>query len=697
MVKCWRIHRFVLLWALSSLAHAAPLSRRQKRRNTWYTPVASAAERVLTSASELLHLRAPQFTFHMDMENALENVADTLWSAVWTESVANRFTEANPALRFLLEQQQVDDAMPAGDRFAPLQGQSRWEAAMSAIFRARSQRVVPIETAALSVMWLYYRIPKPVWEVTTYFGRFVMSRTWVEQLCDVAMQRDPGPDYPVAEGITAAVFDNLNMNVGYSSFGVAGVAGTKLEMTNWATVFLPRAAMPSGFDGMDAVLGSGGMFKRVLDMEAFIDGFSTFAADVVQNQRTRWRKYLDVAAQAESLWEGEPFNSPYPRTRLYYHKPIFDRLQSSYEDVNFEIDLMRRSTFHALSDALMLGGDGLSFMRMIHRLSQDPRRFLETKPVIWPRMGENPHGLFHFMHGDWRIWAPLLLRLAAVVNNKQVKADPTIADFNRHQHFLRIVVQALAEYVVEISRTGTHYNACQPFLRDAERNLSFAYVVFFLFTFGFKYLDYRRAVRHNESRHLDMLWRENLASARTAKANKVNYRQMSIILVYWGCALVEPLQTFYHNTRTIRWINSHVGWDMPIEKLNMWIKESVITNISESQIIQFIYRLNFMQHVSRAVKDLVRSKRKAENATLKDVSPDVRAIKEFLRAKIGTTYAAATQQSNDNQLSVDMSDWGGRAYPRSNAPFQQLRDAQLGFREYVRKQVVKLCPWQRWS
>ena len=104
-----------------------------------------------------------------------------------------------------------------------------------------------------------------------------------------------------------------------------------------------------------------------------------------------------------------------------------------------------------------------------------------------------------------------------------------------------------------------------------------------------------------------------------------------------------------------------------------------------------------MQHVSHAVKDLVRSKRKEENATLKDISADVRAIKEFLRAQIGTTYAAATQQSNDNQLSVDMSDWGGRAYPRTHAPFQQLRDAQFGYWEYVRKQVVKLCPWQHWS
>ena len=262
---------------------------------------------------------------------------------------------------------------------------------------------------------------------------------------------------------------------------------------------------------------------------------------------------------------------------------------------------------------------------------------------------------------------------------------------------MRIVIQATAEYVAEISHTGTHYQACRHFLAAAEGNFSFAYVVFFLYMFGFKFLEYRRAVRHNESRHLDMLWRENLASTRTAKANKVNYRQMSVILVYWGVALVEPLLTFYHNTRTIRWIESHVGWDMPIEKLNMWIKESVISNISEMQICKFIWRLNFVQHVTRALKSLMWSKRKKDTATLKDISADVLKIKEFLRANIGADYATATQQSNDNDLAVDMSDWGGRAYPRTNAPFQQIRNAQNGYREYVTKQLAKLCPWQRWQ
>ena len=136
---------------------------------------------------------------------------------------------------------------------------------------------------------------------------------------------------------------------------------------------------------------------------------------------------------------------------------------------------------------------------------------------------------------------------------------------------------------------------------------------------------------------------------------------------------------------------------MPIEKLNMWIKESVITNITELQIIKFIHRLNFMQHIARVVKGIVWSKRKQSTSALKDIDPDVQAIKDFLRNKIGTTYIAATCQSDANLLSVDMADWGGLRTPRGSAPFNQIRGAQFGYREYVRTQVAKLCPWQRWS
>ena len=218
-----------------------------------------------------------------------------------------------------------------------------------------------------------------------------------------------------------------------------------------------------------------------------------------------------------------------------------------------------------------------------------------------------------------------------------------------------------------------------------------------VYMFGFKFLEYRSAVHSNRSHLLDMLWCENLSSTLTAKANKTNYRQMSVILVYWGAALVEPLQTFYHNTRTVRWIHSHVGWDMPIEKLNMWIKESVISNISKWQICQFVRRLNFMQHVLRSVKDLVRRNRTADTATLKDIREDVDKMKDFLRDKIGQSFNEASTPSDENLLSVDMADWGGLRRQRACAPFAQIRAQQPRIQAYVREQVAKLCPWHHWQ
>ena len=223
----------------------------------------SSAGDMLVSLAELLHIRTPPFVYNSDSVGSRQELIDALWAGNWVDSVAGRFSVANPALQLLLEKQMVDDA-DTSSRFGALQGQSRWEAVLSALFRARSQRMIPIETAALSIMWLYYRVPKPVWQAVSYFGKSVMSRSWVESLCDDAIERDPGPSYPVAEGLTAAVFDNLMMNVDYSSFATSDSGGRKIEMTNWATVFLPAATMPSTFTGMANLLGEVAYFGEIL-------------------------------------------------------------------------------------------------------------------------------------------------------------------------------------------------------------------------------------------------------------------------------------------------------------------------------------------------------------------------------------------------------------------------------------------------
>ena len=97
-----------------------------------------------------------------------------------------------------------------------------------------------------------------------------------------------------------------------------------------------------------------------------------------------------------------------------------------------------------------------------------------------------------------------------------------------------------------------------------------------------------------------MIWRENLSTARAS--NKSNYSQMSVITVYWGCALREPLQTVFHNTRTLRWLDTHVGHDFPIEQLNNWIKEASPKNLTEDWVRKFIRHVPFTQFVNREVQ-----------------------------------------------------------------------------------------------
>lgn len=58
---------------------------------------------------------------------------------------------------------------------------------------------------------------------------------------------------------------------------------------------------------------------------------------------------------------------------------MFGVQQSSYADVNFELREMRSHRFHMNSNCVQLGGDGLSYMRLIHRIAQEPKLFLERR------------------------------------------------------------------------------------------------------------------------------------------------------------------------------------------------------------------------------------------------------------------------------------------------------------------------------
>jgi len=96
----------------------------------------------------------------------------------------------------------------------------------------------------------------------------------------------------------------------------------------------------------------------------------------------------------------------------------------------------------------------------------------------------------------------------------------------------------------------------------------------------------------------------------------------------------------------------------------------------------------------------LKANRARDEATLKDIDKDKKLLIEWLRTSIGTTYAQATQASNDNLLGVDMSRWGGdrdAAAKRRGAPWAKRIAVMQDCDEYVRRKMRDYCHWHSWQ
>ena len=343
--------------------------------------VAAELHTAMKAVKQHLLLQSPALVYHMDTLESRNALIDALWRGEFVTSLG-RFTKMNPMIISLFETLSADSS--GGERLKDTII-PRFEGVLAHLTRARSQKRVPIEYAVLSIVFLHYTVPHFIWEAVAKLTRAVLSRSWTVQLCEDALLADPGPPYKTASGLTGAVFDNFMMKIGYGSYATQESKARTFQMTNWASVFLPSTSVPANFN-MRTMLGNGGMFRDDLALSDFLDLFSPVNMDIMNNKKQRWSQFLERAIDG-TLWSKDAYDSPYPPTRFHWHDPIMDRLQSSYDDVNFELDLMRRSNYHRYSNCIQIGGDGLSYMRLIHRLAQDPQQYLYTTPVVIPRLG----------------------------------------------------------------------------------------------------------------------------------------------------------------------------------------------------------------------------------------------------------------------------------------------------------------------
>eukprot|EP00965_Chrysotila_dentata_P166929 5511851-Pleurochrysis_carterae.AAC.1 len=76
--------------------------------------------------------------------------------------------------------------------------------------------------------------------------RLLPSYTWTTKFITAALELEKKyvPSYDVVDWVSAAVLDNYTEQINYSAAHNANRQGERLDITYWATPYLPKAVLP---------------------------------------------------------------------------------------------------------------------------------------------------------------------------------------------------------------------------------------------------------------------------------------------------------------------------------------------------------------------------------------------------------------------------------------------------------------------
>ena len=323
------------------------------------------------------------------------------------------------------------------------------DSALDILVRVRSQKHVPLWTAALSVVAYKRQLDGTLWRmISARQNGLLMSEKWTKQLVADAVPFRPAPKERFIQAVTFTVFDNYTRRCLYKSQVAGGEGGYSLDMTNWGTLRVPLRLLPMNFDGEDVFRN---LFRSYISMRSFVASFSWNSPAISMNKEARFVRFLKASTTGELF--SRPNTTPSWVCDIDWASPIWGRLQSSHEDVITEVSIQRRQAHARRSFVHIAGGDGLSVMRMNEIIQADPETYLDCSPAVIPMLGEYPHGLHHILHCIHRGFRVFVVRCAKECGNGAIIDDPAaVKHFNSHLYFHFVLIRACSEYVFEISR-----------------------------------------------------------------------------------------------------------------------------------------------------------------------------------------------------------------------------------------------------
>ena len=649
---------------------------------------------LLTILRSIFEPRRPEGCFDMSAgPEERRAMIDWLWAGDYSECTSE-LLDLNPEMAEYIDETTANTTTPPLEAVAReaffRRRKTRQNFAAGLLARLRSKDLVPKHQLLLSIEAHAKGLNTLLWDMLASV-RVLLCRTWVNKLVSDAMEFYPGPSYECIDWSSAVVFDNYTAQFNYDARHTADTQGERLDMTNWASIFLPRSTLPNvDLGNLQGDTPLKQTFKANFDKFSVAALCSPLHSDIVSYRRARWTESF-AGIRAGTYFNRPDYHPPLAHS-CFWQKPMPGVMQSSNADVEYEINFMRDDDMHKNCKYIFCGGDGLAIARVNAALARQWGKYLNEYPVVIPVQGEHPHGTAHVCHMGWRPYYPLLGGLLHACGHSECKADWTVASFNDYDHAMCILIEGIAKYFIHLDASGggPDLDDMDAVLEFCKQSIDLAWLSYFLSDFGYLYWYFRQSIRSNDSETIDLTWRECISFMHTSESNKTQYAPMAIMRVYWSQALAPPLAAVYHKNRTLSMLGldgSNIGWDMWMEKGNYAISTNVVRP-SPDHIASFMHELNFTGHCSRALEKQMLHQRKRSPAKRVKVDKDVQSLVDHLIEKLGGSWDEAC-------VPRDHTDSALISPPRSPKPWESIERslADGEYDKWVRSHLGNKVTW----
>ena len=221
----------------------------------WSKRVRSDREAAESDAAEItdlfrdaLTLQPSMSTFDMDSAIERERLASRLWA---TSSIAGEdsVAESNPSLAAVLETLLDNSYRPRDADAHEIRTNLRIEGIFVNLQRAQSQKKMTVLTARVSIGCKRVQMHGNMWRMMGILcPGLLASQHWTDDFVEFARELRPPCEYEPLPGVGGVMFDNYTRKVLYTSEATVEQHGYLLNMTNSASMTVPRLIAPANFD-----------------------------------------------------------------------------------------------------------------------------------------------------------------------------------------------------------------------------------------------------------------------------------------------------------------------------------------------------------------------------------------------------------------------------------------------------------------